>query len=204
VQADGTAWSWGFNGDGQLGNGNSAVFDTESPVQVAGLASVKTVAASISNGYASRADGTAWMWGADTTGAFGCVDARCFQPQQITGLSGVTKITPGFALLSNGTVKRWSPGTTPVQIANLTLVTAIKNGAALRSDGTVWILPTTGTQPTRVPNLASVTALGDRAVKSDGTVWSFTAAGATRLPNVPPAANIAPAASDRMALIVAR
>jgi len=88
----------------------------------------------------------------------------------------------------------------PVVISNLASVKTINAGYALKTNGTVWALPTAGTVATQVSGLSSVTALGAYAVKSDGTVWSLSPGGATRLRNVPLAANVPPAPE----LIVAR
>jgi len=52
LRSDGTAWAWGFNGFGQLGDGtrtSSAV-----PVRVSGLSQVTSIAASGIAAYAIR------------------------------------------------------------------------------------------------------------------------------------------------------
>jgi alpha-tubulin suppressor-like RCC1 family protein len=114
LRSDGTVWSWGPNGHGQLGTG-SADDVAQTPVQVSGLTGVTSIAAGFSNGYAVRNDGTAWAWGSNFGGMLGngvdCSDPNC-------------------------------ESRVPVQVANLTDVTrmaSFDNGAyALRGDGTVW------------------------------------------------------------------
>jgi hypothetical protein len=70
---DGTAWCWGFEGSGELGNGLDA-FDTEpTPVQViipAGRRAV-AIAAGASHTCAVLDDGSAWCWGSDGVGQLG-------------------------------------------------------------------------------------------------------------------------------------
>jgi RHS repeat-associated protein len=69
VKTDGTVWSWGYNVDGELGNGttnNSSV-----PVQVSGLSSVSTVAAGDFTSYALKTDGSIWDWGYGGDGELG-------------------------------------------------------------------------------------------------------------------------------------
>lgn len=69
---DGTAWCWGDNGDGELGNG-SASGEALLPVQV--LLPVGRTARWLTLGSRQACaildDGTAWCWGDDTDGALG-------------------------------------------------------------------------------------------------------------------------------------
>ena len=58
LTADGTAWSWGNNANGQLGSGGSG--NQRAPVPVVGLQDVRAVAAGGWNGYALRCDGSVW------------------------------------------------------------------------------------------------------------------------------------------------
>ena len=73
LKSDGTVWAWGYNADGELGNGtyvNSSV-----PVQVSGLTGVKVVAAASNHSLALKTDGTIWAWGANEDGVLGEVRA---------------------------------------------------------------------------------------------------------------------------------
>ncbi|MFD9701180.1 RCC1 domain-containing protein [Lentzea sp. NPDC059081] len=162
--ADGTVRAWGPNNWGELGagwhtyNGFASV-----PVRVKGLSGVTALAASGSNGYALRSDGTVWGWGYNYAGQAGprtTPDDIVDLPVRIAGLDQVVAIAAtagtGYALRSDGTVWSWGNnfsgelgnGTTggsspaPVQVAGLTDVTSIVASGnaryALRSDGTVW------------------------------------------------------------------
>ena len=61
-KSDGTLWCWGYNGDGELGNGSTT--SSLSPIQVTALgASVAQVAAASVHTCARKTDGTLWCWG---------------------------------------------------------------------------------------------------------------------------------------------
>ena len=61
VKTDGTLWSWGINGDGQGGRGDTVY--RSSPVQVGSLTNWKRPRAIITVGGCVKTDGTLWTWG---------------------------------------------------------------------------------------------------------------------------------------------
>src|SRR5947209_2193605 len=65
-RADGTVWAWGFNIDGELGDGSTT--SSATPVQVSGLTDVSLVAGGWQHSLAVRSDGTAWAWGDNESG----------------------------------------------------------------------------------------------------------------------------------------
>jgi alpha-tubulin suppressor-like RCC1 family protein len=92
---DGTVWTWGSNGAGQLGHGVSycpygSSYTTGTPTQPNNLTGAFTsVASSTSASFAQRADGTVWVWGTDSMGLWGDGGANgsCTQtPRQVPGL----------------------------------------------------------------------------------------------------------------------
>lgn len=157
------AVSWGYNGNGELGNGtttNSAKFG---PVTRLGVSVVQVAAGSGAQSLAVLSDGTVWAWGSNFYGQLGngtATDSPVTVPVQVPGLTGIVAVAAGFehdlALREDGTVWAWggnpdgqmgngttgSPELTPVEVTGLTGVTKIAAGAlfslALRSDGTVW------------------------------------------------------------------
>jgi alpha-tubulin suppressor-like RCC1 family protein len=154
-----TAWAWGANDAGELGNGT--LTNAIVPGAVTGLTGVvQIVGAGSSGGYALRADGTVAAWGGNNFGALGNgTVVASTTPVAVSGLTGVTAVAAGIyvglALKADGTVWAWGYGANdqigngstadsdvPAQVSNLTGVTAIaSNGAdsfALKSDGTVW------------------------------------------------------------------
>ena len=153
-----TAWGWGANGNGQIGDTSTTLRRT--PVQASGLSDVVMVAAGASHTLFLRSNGTVWAAGSNANGRLG--DGTTTQrttPVQVTGLTGVVAIAAGdahsLACKSDGSLWAWGynaagrlgDGTTtdrwsPVQITSLTGVVKVAAGAshslALRSDSSVW------------------------------------------------------------------
>jgi alpha-tubulin suppressor-like RCC1 family protein len=68
LRADGTLWSWGYNGQGQLGVGD---YNPRTSPTVVGTAKWVAIAAGLSYSLGIRADGTLWSWGANDVGQLG-------------------------------------------------------------------------------------------------------------------------------------
>jgi alpha-tubulin suppressor-like RCC1 family protein len=152
------AAGWGYNGDGQLGDGTVTSRSGYGDIGVGD--DVVQVAAGSGHGLALRSDGTVWAWGSNGAGELGdgTTTSRS-TPVRVTGLSGVTQVAAcgyfSVALRSDGTVWAWGDnrggqlgrGTasnhevTPARVRGLARVTKISAGAdfvlALRSDGSV-------------------------------------------------------------------
>ncbi|GAA4888355.1 hypothetical protein GCM10023237_02030 [Streptomyces coeruleoprunus] len=125
----GSAFSWGTNRQGQLGDGGNAIRRSTTPVRVCGAAPctspldrVVAVAAGGEHSLALRADGTVWAWGINFGGKLG--DGTTIErssPVQVcavgetapcdTFLTGVTAVAAGgsfsLALRADGTVVSW-------------------------------------------------------------------------------------------------
>jgi alpha-tubulin suppressor-like RCC1 family protein len=69
LKTDGTVWAWGWNSNGELGNGEYTHSNT--PVQVSGLTDVQAITAGAYHSLALKTDGTVWAWGADGVGQLG-------------------------------------------------------------------------------------------------------------------------------------
>src|ERR1700730_18541739 len=69
AKSDGTAWGWGYNRFGQLGNGTTT--SSLTPVQVSGLSGVTAVANGNDHSLAVKSDGTVWAWGGNGQGDLG-------------------------------------------------------------------------------------------------------------------------------------
>jgi RHS repeat-associated protein len=162
VRNDGTVWAWGYNADGELGNGGSA--NRLTPGQVPGVAGASAVAAGDLHSLA-LAGGVVKSWGSNAFGQLGDGTTTTRRTAvSVSGLGGVTAIAAGnyhsLALRADGTVAAWGyngsgelgDGTftnrsTPVTVQGLSGVTAIAGGGlpgwaghsvALKNDGTVW------------------------------------------------------------------
>ena len=145
LKGDGTVLSWGYNGQGQLGNGSTT--DSSNPVSIAGLTDVIAVAAGGRHTLALKSDGTVWAWGYNYFGQLGrepynFTDSST--PVQVYGLTDVIAIAAGgkrsLALKKDGTVWAWgivsnvtsdttaSIYSAPLQVAGLTDIVAIAAG----------------------------------------------------------------------------
>lgn len=155
--ANGKVDAWGFNENGQLGNGGTSTSST--PVEVSGLSDAKAIAAGGAYSLALTTSGTVESWGDNESGQLGTGNNEESRvPIAVKGLTGVIAIAAGaehgLALLSNGTVKAWGSNlngqlgdgtfkssSTPVAVKGLSNVVAIAAGEdfslALLSNGTV-------------------------------------------------------------------
>ena len=83
------AAGWGYNGEGQLGDGTVTSRSGYGDIRVGD--DVVQVAAGSGHGLALRSDGTVWAWGSNGAGELGdgTTTSRS-TPVRVTGLSGVT------------------------------------------------------------------------------------------------------------------
>jgi len=101
VKSDGTAWTWGANSFGELGNGDTNQNSTTSPVQVVApgagyLTNVVAVQGGEYYGAALKSDGTLWAWGWNQYGqlGLGTSDSNVHVvPAQVVGVGGVGYLT---------------------------------------------------------------------------------------------------------------
>lgn len=176
LRRNGTVWAWGYGGNGQLGNGNTA--SSRVPVQISGLTDVTAIAAGDQTGYALRSDGTVWAWGSGSAGQLGnhlqCTTSAV--PVQVQGLSGVKAITAGgvtaYALRADGSVVAWGSNSRG----------AIGNGETSPFRNTYPDCSISDEHdvlsPVAVSGLSNVVALAGGfgngyALKKDGTVWAW-------------------------------
>jgi RHS repeat-associated protein len=163
VKSDGTVWAWGYNFDGEVGDGTTT--ERHTPVQVSGITNATAVAAGFTHSLALTSSGSVESWGKNDDGQLGDgTNSTRLTPVAVNGLSSVVAIAAGnahsLAVKSNGTVWAWGYNTagelgdgtttnrlTPVQVSGLTGVLQVDGGgmsgfpghsAALKSDGTVW------------------------------------------------------------------
>jgi len=158
LRTTGTLWSWGSNGNGQLGVGSTTTGTT--PAQIGSLNTWNRVVAGNAFALATRTDNTLWIWGINTSGQHGNGNlTQATSPVQSLIGTDLDQIACGaehvVATRTDGTLWTWGrnnlgqlgQGTldtqlaanTPVKISDLTgwqIVAASANGSlATRSDG---------------------------------------------------------------------
>ena len=161
IKTDGTLWMWGRNNEGQLGLDNKTEYS--SPVQVPGTQWDRIYQRGYygSSCFASKTDGTLWVWGSNYAGNLGLNNKVDYSsPVQLPGT-------------------QWD--------CDLRKISVDSCAAALKTDGTLWMWgqdtdgqlgqETTGvdlSSPTQVPGTQWATVNVSEpvmATKTDGTAW---------------------------------
>jgi hypothetical protein len=120
LTVDGEAWCWGYNGDGQLGNGGVRVdYDgqryhgEQTPVRVDTDVAFETIEAGQFNTCALTAGGQAYCWGRNSDGqvGIGAQSPNESRPVPVTGGLAFVSISIGLrhtcGLTSDGTAYCW-------------------------------------------------------------------------------------------------
>jgi alpha-tubulin suppressor-like RCC1 family protein len=161
VRQNGTAWAWGFNNLGQLGD--NTVVDKSSPVSVVGgFTDWCQISAGNSHSLAVRQNGTAWAWGSANDGALGdnTIVSKSSPVSVIGGFTNWCQVSAGIAfslgVRTNGTAWAWgfngqgrlgdnsaTAKSSPVSVVGgFTDWCQVSTGAsfslALRQNGTAW------------------------------------------------------------------
>ena len=168
LDSSGSIWTWGFNGNGELGLGNTT--GRTSPVQVGTLTNWSKISAANAGWYSIKTDGTLWSCGRGGFGELGNGTAtNKSSPVQIGSATDWQKVAGGsyhgLAIRgTDGTGSLWSWGynnvgqlglgnttnrSSPVQVGTLTnwkeVFGAHDTGGAsqgrsfaIKTDGTLW------------------------------------------------------------------
>ncbi|MFN0177018.1 MAG: T9SS type A sorting domain-containing protein [Saprospiraceae bacterium] len=155
---DSTVQAWGYNGFGQLGNGN--INEQHSGTPVVGLNGITQVSGGLFHSLFVKSDGTVWSCGRNSPGNLGNgTNTNSNIPVQVLVLTNITQSAGGgehsLFLKSDSTV--WACGnnssgqlgdgtninkSTPIQISGLSGIIQITAGAEfslfLKNNGTVW------------------------------------------------------------------
>ena len=112
IRSNGTAWAWGNNAFGQLGD--NTIINKSSPVSVVGgFTDWTQLSASRNHSLGLRANGTVWAWGNNNNGQLGDVTlvAKSSPISVVGGFTDWTQISSNthrsFGLRSNGTIWSW-------------------------------------------------------------------------------------------------
>lgn len=163
VRANGTAWAWGSNSNGQLGDGSTTTESKSSPVSVVGgFTNWIQLSGAPNHTLGLRANGTVWAWGDNTYGQLGdnTTAGKSSPVSVVGGFADWTQVSSSIyislGLRANGTAWGWGKnyfsqigdGTTtnrssPVSVvggfADWTQVSAGgSHSLGLRSNGTAW------------------------------------------------------------------
>ncbi len=112
IKADGSVWTWGYNGEDELGTGESD-WRSAVPREVLELANVVGISGGGTHSLIVKGDGTVWSWGENIDGCLGNGRSGGTEPRpvQVVGLDRVTEVAAGrgysLALRSNRTVWAW-------------------------------------------------------------------------------------------------
>jgi len=86
IKANGTLWSWGYNGNGELGLNNTTTYS--SPTQVGALTNWSAVGGGTNSIAAIKTDGTLWTWGFNAYGQLGLGNTTGYSsPKQVGALT---------------------------------------------------------------------------------------------------------------------
>jgi len=159
IKEDGTLWAWGWNQNGQLGDGSVA--NRFEPVPIGTDTDWASVYAGGSHSLAIKEDGTLWAWGRNDLGQLGLGDnVNQTEPTQVGTDSNWASVSAGqshsLAIKTNGTLWAWGRNTSG----------QLGDDTQLHRDAPVGI----GTN-----DWVSVSAGGTRslAIKIDGTLWAW-------------------------------
>jgi len=142
IRSDGTAWCWGRNEFGQLGDGTNE--DRSEPVQIAKLTKVTAIDGGEDHSCAIDDASKVWCWGRNQAGQLGAGMSDSSVPVAVTspaGTTSATAIATGFAhscAIFDGNLACWganesgqlgahgtSPSNIPIVIPDLAGVTAV-------------------------------------------------------------------------------
>jgi len=112
VRSNGTAWAWGYNGNGQLGD-NTTTSRTSPVSVVGGFTDWVQVSAGAGHSLGVRVNGTAWAWGCNAQGRLGdgTLTSRRSPVSVVGGFTDWCQVSAGNAhslgVRVNGTAWAW-------------------------------------------------------------------------------------------------
>ena len=163
IKTDGTLWTWGTNGFGQLGFNDKA--NRSSPTQVGSSTTWSKVC---NAGYAILAiktDGTLWTWGYGVRGVLGLNDqVYRSSPTQVGSATNWSKLPVGNNIFFNGAIKTdgtlWTWGSNSSGQLGVNDLT-YRSSPTQVGTGTDWNI------------LGGGGSTGAIAIKTNGTLWTW-------------------------------
>ena len=167
-------WTWGRNGNGQLGINDTTTRST--PITTsAGGTNWKQVSSSGYHTAAIKTDGTLWIWGRGANGRLGTNNVNDSSTPVTTFAGGTNwkQVSAGgshtAALKTDGTLWTWGSGDSG-RLGNAVTTGSISTPVTTFAGGTNW---------KQVSGGGGITA----AIKTDGTLWVFGSANLRALGN---------------------
>ena len=161
TKTDGTLWTWGGNGSGQLGHNDNT--GKSSPRQIPGTYWTNFQGAYY-NGFCFKTDGSLWVWGGGGYGKLGLnATTEYSSPRQLPGTGwaiGRGKLSGYYcsgAIKTDGTLWMWGRGDDGQMGEN----NRINRSSPKQIPGTQWVQISIGTRREVM------------ARKSDNTMWAW-------------------------------
>ncbi|MBF0622182.1 MAG: PKD domain-containing protein [Magnetococcales bacterium] len=170
---EGRVWTWGLNGDSQLGVDSDSVSSRSTP-ELLDITDVRDISAGGGFVLAAKKDGTVWAWGYNGAGQLGDgTSTMRSSPVQVNGLTQIVAVATGgshsVALKADGTV--WAWGWNSCYDESNTVVT----NCGVLGNSTV---DSHSFDPVQVDNLTGIVSITagwahTLALDSDGAVWGW-------------------------------
>jgi alpha-tubulin suppressor-like RCC1 family protein len=163
IKTDGTAWCWGTDANGELGNaGTTGDQVSPSPVTNADNVPWTQISAGIYSTCGIKVDGSLWCWGGDSAGQLGNgAGGSSTQPSAVTSSLPWTMVSMGYGtacgIKSDNTLWCWGDASYG-RLGNGTTSPALQSPAQVGSDKWSYI------------RTSAATVCG---IKTDGSLWCW-------------------------------
>lgn len=174
IRTNGTAWAWGYNSNGELGDGT--IDNRSSPVAVVGGFTWTQLSAGIFHSLGIRSNGTAWSWGKNYYGQLGTNNktSRSSPVAVVGGFTDWSQLSAGnthsLGIRANGTAWAWGGGGNGELGTNTYMISAI-SPVAVVGGFTDWVQLSAGSNSNCI------------GVRANGTAWGWGANGQGQIGN---------------------
>jgi alpha-tubulin suppressor-like RCC1 family protein len=186
LKRDGTVWGWGYNFNGQVGDGTTV--NRSAPIRVVGLSDVTAIATGSQRSFAVTSAGSVYAWGWEAVGGSSRQPETRATPTKVEGISDAFQVSAadrahGHVLVLTKTGNLWAWGNAgggvlgyisatgnneyrwpPFQFPNMCGVYAAKASAGrnliMKDDGTTWAWGGNEGPSTRTPTTPLGSMLG--------------------------------------------